>query len=75
MLSGREGSEMSRGGLRRDFRITVREDSAPGGRVVRFFNGGPVDLGRIIWGIYCQCLFGFGLEWRGGVGHTADREG
>jgi hypothetical protein len=43
---GREGSVMSSGGLRRDFRETERECSAPG-MSFAFFWSGRLVLGRI----------------------------
>jgi len=44
--SGKEGSVMSSGGLRRDFRDTDKERSAPGASL-GFFCNGRGSLGRI----------------------------
>jgi hypothetical protein len=45
---GSEGNVMSRGGLRRDFRVTEREGSAPGARRI-LLERGKEALGRM----YC----------------------
>lgn len=57
VLSGCEDSVTLRGGLRRDFRETVIEASAPGASFVFLARGGPVDLGRMNWFILaCNSL-------------------
>ena len=60
-----EGSVMSRGGLRRDFSVTVRECSAPGASFC-FFAKGLGILWRMYW--YSQLVY---LRVDGVQTHTA----